>query len=164
MARVPWGSILVSWRRFILFLATFGGAGYLPGMPGTWGSLAALPLWWVMQRYLSTRGYAFVWLALLAVSLWAAGEAWNILGNSDHPTIVLDEVMGLLVALAWVPPKWPWVALGFVLFRGFDILKPFPLKHLEQLPGGFGVVMDDVAAGAAARLVLAVILAMRGGS
>ncbi len=151
------------WRRLILILATCGGVGYLPGMPGTWGSLAALPLWWLMQRHLSARGYALAWLALLAVSLWAAGEAWNLLGKADHPAIVLDEVMGLLLALAFVPPKWPWVALGFVLFRVFDILKPFPLKHLEQLPGGFGVVMDDVAAGAAARVVLGVMMVVGGG-
>jgi len=85
------------------------------------------------------------------------------LGASDHPTIVLDEVMGLLTALAWVPLKWPWVIWGFVLFRAFDIIKPFPLKSLEQLPGGFGVVMDDVAAGAAARAVLAVLMAVKGG-
>ena len=148
-------------RRFILFLATFGGAGYLPAMPGTWGSLAALPLWWVLQR-LGPWGYGAACLALLAVSLWAAGEAWNILGAVDHPAIVLDEVMGLLVALAWVPPKWPWVALGFALFRAFDIIKPFPLKYLEQLPGGFGVVMDDVAAGAAARVVVGLVMMIGG--
>ncbi len=139
----------------ILILATFGGAGYLPGMPGTWGSLAALPLWWVLQRHLGGWGYFVAWPALLTVSLWAAGEAWNLLGESDHPAIVLDEVMGLLTALAWVPPKWPWVAAGFGLFRIFDILKPFPLRYLERLPGGFGVVMDDVAAGVLARVVLA---------
>lgn len=151
------------WQRITLFLATFGGIGYLPAMPGTWGSLAALPLWWVMQHLLGPRGYALAWLGLLAVSLWAAGAAWDTLGEVDHPAIVLDEVMGLLAALAWVPPKWPWVILGFALFRVFDIAKPYPLKLLEQLPGGFGVVMDDVAAGAAARVVLAVLLAISGG-
>ncbi len=151
------------WQRFTLFLATFGGIGYLPGMPGTWGSLAALPLWWAMQRCLSPWRYALAWLALLAVSLWAAGEAWNTLGEADHPAIVLDEVMGLLVALAWVPPKWPWVVLGFALFRVFDIAKPFPLKLLEQLPGGLGVVIDDVAAGAAARVVLGLLMMVGGG-
>jgi phosphatidylglycerophosphatase A len=145
-------------RQVILFLATMGGAGYLPGMPGTWGSLAALPVWWLMQRHLSPWGYLFAWLGLLAVSLWVAGEAWSMLGQSDHPTIVLDEAMGLFIALAWVPPKWLWVLLGFILFRMFDILKPFPLKHLEQLPGGFGVVMDDVAAGAAARVILGLFM------
>jgi phosphatidylglycerophosphatase A len=150
-------------RRFILFLATMGGAGYLPGMPGTWGSLAALPVWWLLQRHLTPRAYIFAWLALLAVSLWVAGDAWNMLGETDHPTIVLDEAMGLLIALAWVPPKWPWVFLGFTLFRVFDILKPYPLKYLEQLPGGFGVVMDDVAAGLAARVILGLLMLFGGG-
>jgi phosphatidylglycerophosphatase A len=149
-------------RRAVLILATFGGVGYLPGMPGTWGSLAALLPWWVMQRHLSSRGYLIAWLALLALSLWAAGEAWNLLGERDHPAIVLDEVMGLLAALAWVPPKWPWVACGFCLFRFLDIWKPFPLKHLERLPGGFGVVMDDVAAGVLARTGLAVVMFLGG--
>lgn len=151
-------------RRLILWLATFGGVGYLPGMPGTWGSLAALPLWWVMQDFLGPRGYFIAWLALLALSLWAAGEAWHLLGEADHPAIVLDEVMGLLAALAWVPPKWLWVALGFAMFRLFDILKPFPLKYLEQLPGGFGVVLDDVAAGALARVALAGAMFWWGGT
>lgn len=150
-------------RWLILALATCGGVGYLPGMPGTWGSLAALPLWWGLQ-HLGFWGYGIAWLALLAVSLWAAGEAWNLLGEADHPTIVLDEVMGMLTAVAWMPPRWQWVVLGFVLFRALDILKPFPLKYLEQLPGGFGVVMDDVAAGAVARLILAVLMmAWKGG-
>jgi phosphatidylglycerophosphatase A len=135
-----------------------GGAGHLPGMPGTWGSLAALPLWWLLQRLLSPWGYLGAWLVLLAMSLWVAGEAWSMLGESDHPAIVLDEAMGLLLALAWVPPKWPWVLLGFSLFRIFDIVKPYPLKYLEELPGGFGVVMDDVAAGLAARLVLGLFM------
>jgi phosphatidylglycerophosphatase A len=135
-----------------------GGAGHLPGMPGTWGSLAALPLWWLLQRLLGPWGYLGAWLVLLAMSLWVAGEAWSMLGESDHPAIVLDEAMGLLLALAWVPPKWPWVLLGFSLFRIFDIVKPYPLKYLEELPGGFGVVMDDVAAGLAARLVLGLFM------
>lgn len=146
-----------------MFLATMGGAGYLPGMPGTWGSLAALPVWWLLQRSFSPWGYLGAWLSLLAVSLWAAGQAWDMLGESDHPAIVLDEALGLLIALAWVPPKWSWVLLGFTLFRIFDIMKPFPLKYLEQLPGGWGVVMDDVAAGLAARVVLGLFMWLGGG-
>ena len=150
-------------RRVALFLATLGGVGYLPLAPGTWGSLAALPLWWVL-RHLGATGYLLAWLGVFLVSLWAAGSAWTILGKTDHPAIVLDEAVGMLVALAGAPPRWQWVFLGFVLFRAFDILKPFPIKYLEGLPGGLGVVMDDVAAGVMAWVVLRVALWLSGGA
>jgi len=149
-------------RRLALALATGGGVGYLPGMPGTWGSLlVGLPLWWLLSR-LGPWGYGLAWLVLLGVGLWAADRAWQLLGEADHPAIVIDEVAGLLAALAWAPARWPWVAGAFIAFRALDILKPFPLKHLERLPGGLGVVLDDVAAGVLARLLLALAMALGG--
>ena len=141
-------------RRLILALATCGGVGYLPGMPGTWGSLlVGLPLWWLLS-HLGPWGYGLVWLVLLGAGIWAADRAWQLLGAADHPAIVIDEVAGLLAALAWAPPRWPWIACAFIVFRALDILKPFPLRYLERLPGGFGVVLDDVAAGVMTRLAL----------
>jgi phosphatidylglycerophosphatase A len=131
-------------------------------MPGTWGSLlVGVPLWWLLS-HLGPWGYGLAWLVLLAAAIWAAGRAGPWLGAADHPAIVIDEVAGLLAALAGVPRQWPWVACGFLVFRALDILKPFPLRHLERLPGGFGVVLDDVAAGIAARLLLALALALGG--
>ncbi|MFZ5452781.1 MAG: phosphatidylglycerophosphatase A [Thermodesulfobacteriota bacterium] len=154
-----------SWRsrrQLILAAATWGGVGYLPGMPGTWGSLAALPLWWLLTC-LGFWGYGLALAALAAVSIPITGWAQDFLGH-DHPAIVLDEVVGLLAALAWVPCQWSWVVIGFVLFRLFDIWKPLPVKYCEGLPGGWGVTLDDLAAGVLARGVLAVIMIFLGGS
>ena len=107
---------------------------------------------------------------MLGLAAVVCGEAEIRLRRADPGEVILDEFLAmplcflgwrLLAGQGW--PVWGVLLAGFALFRAFDILKPFPLKHLEQLPGGFGVVMDDVAAGAAARIVLAVLLAIRGG-
>lgn len=140
-------------RRVILAVATWGGVGYLPGMPGTWGTLAALPLWWLLAQS-GPWGYGLGVAALLALALWAAGPAQEYLGRVDHPAIVVDEVVGLLITLAGVPFKWQLILIGFILFRLFDIWKPFPVKYCERLPGGWGVTLDDLAAGLLARGVL----------
>jgi phosphatidylglycerophosphatase A len=147
-------------RRLTLALATWGGVGHLPWMPGTWGALAALPLWWLLQ-HLGSWGYGLVLVMLTAVSIKITGLAQEYLGP-DHPSIVLDEVVGLLAALAWVPLAWPWVLIGFSLFRMLDIGKPFPIKYCEGLPGGWGVTLDDVAAGLLARGVLAMMMIIFG--
>lgn len=148
-------------KQLVLGLATCGGVGYLPAMPGTWGSLAGLPLWWLLS-HLGFWGYALACLVLMAVSVWASGVAQEYLGP-DHPAIVLDEIMGLLIALAGVPFRWQWLIIGFALFRLLDILKPFPIKYGEKLPGGWGVVMDDVAAGLMTRAALGVVMVFGGG-
>lgn len=140
-----------------LWLATWFGAGYLPLMPGTWGALAALPLWWLLQHLrLPVYGFLVLVLLLLAVVVSATG-----VGHFQHPdpgAVVIDEVVGQLIALAGCPPSWGPVLAGFGLFRFFDILKPFPGRWLEaNLPGGWGIVMDDVAAGFYAWLTLTVI-------
>jgi phosphatidylglycerophosphatase A len=149
-------------RRLILAAATWGGVGYLPGMPGTWGTLAALPLWWLLT-HLGAWGYGLALAALAALSIRITGLAQEYLGP-DHPAIVLDEVVGLLAALAWAPPHWPWVLIGFALFRLLDIWKPFPVNYCEGLPGGWGVTLDDLAAGLMARGVLELMIMMGGGS
>lgn len=132
-------------------VATLGGVGRLPLAPGTWGSLAVLPL----GALLATRGwpvFLLVWLALTGLGLLAAGEAASALGRRDHPAIVIDEAAGQLLALAGLPVAWHTLALGFVLFRVLDILKPWPLRLLERLPGSWGIMADDLAAGALAGL------------
>jgi len=129
-------------------------------MPGTWGALSALPLWWLLQ-HLGALGYGLVLVLLTAVSIWITGLAQEYLGH-DHPSIVLDEVVGLLAALAWAPFRWQWVLMGFALFRLFDIWKPFPIKYCERLPGGWGVTLDDVAAGAMARLLMQIMIVFGG--
>jgi len=132
-------------------VATLGGVGRLPVAPGTWGSLAVLPLWWLL-RPRGPVAYGLLVLALTLAGLWSAGSAAQLLGRRDHPAVVIDEAAGQLVALALLPPTWPAGLLGFLLFRVLDILKPWPLKALEHLPGGWGVMADDLAAGALAGL------------
>jgi phosphatidylglycerophosphatase A len=149
-------------NRLILALATWGGVGYLPGAPGTWGTAAALPLWWLLT-HLGPFGYALALAVLLAASVMVAGPAQVLLGRPDHPAIVIDEVVGLLVALAGVPVNWTAVLVGFVAFRAFDILKPWPISRLNRGKSGLAVVLDDVAAGVLARLVLAVFIGVVGG-
>lgn len=142
-------------------VATLGGVGWLPFAPGTWGSLAVLPLWW----FIRPRGlgvYSLLVLALTLAGLWSAGSAAETLGRRDHPAIVIDEAAGQLLALAWLAPSWPAGLLGFLLFRVLDILKPWPLKALEHLPGGFGVMADDLAAGLLAGLAARLLLGLGG--
>jgi phosphatidylglycerophosphatase A len=148
--------------RLVLALATWGGAGYLPAAPGTWGAAAALPLWWLVA-HLGAVGYASAFAVLLAVSVAVAGPAQRLLGRVDHPAIVIDEVAGLLLALAGAPLTWTWALTGLALFRALDILKPWPIRWLSQGEGGLEVVIDDVAAGVMARLFLEIIMVMVGG-
>jgi phosphatidylglycerophosphatase A len=148
--------------RLILALATWGGVGYLPGAPGTWGTAAALPLWWLLT-HLGILGYALAVTLLLTVSVVVAGPAQVLLGEHDHPAIVIDEVVGLLITLAGADLSWTWALYGFVAFRAFDILKPWPISQLNRGKSGLAVVLDDVAAGVLARLVLAVVGFFLGG-
>lgn len=140
-------------RRLVLALATWGGAGYLPLMPGTWGTLAALPLWWLLAQ-LGPWGYGLGLAGLLGLALWVAGPAQDYLGRQDHPAIVVDEVVGLLITLAGVPLTWQSAALGVLIFRALDILKPFPIRWFSAGSGGLEVVADDVAAGVMGRILL----------
>jgi phosphatidylglycerophosphatase A len=152
------------YRRLILALATWGGVGYLPGMPGTWGTLAALPVWYLLAQT-GSWGYGLGVAALMLLGLGVAGPAQTYLGRTDHPAIVVDEVAGLLITLAGVSPSWPAAALGLVVFRTLDILKPFPIRWFGA--GGHGaleVMADDVAAGVIGRVVVEIIvLIFRGG-
>jgi phosphatidylglycerophosphatase A len=136
--------------------------GYLSGAPGTWGTIAALPLWWVLS-HLGPLGYALALVAFLALAVKVAGPAQVLLGKHDHPAIVIDEVVGLLLSLAGAPLNWFWVLVGFVAFRAFDILKPWPINRLNRGISGLAIVLDDVAAGVMARLVLAVFMSIGGG-
>lgn len=149
-------------KRLVLALATWGGAGYLPVAPGTWGTLAALPLWWGLS-HLGPWGYGLGTTAALLMALWAAGPAQAYLGRADHPAIVIDEVVGLLITLAGVSLTWQHAAAGFIIFRALDILKPPPIPWLTYGDsGGLEVVVDDVLAGVMGRLALELVLVYLG--
>lgn len=145
-------------NKAALALATWFGCGYWPLGPGTAGSLGALAAAWALQRWL---GCAMAWhLALaglfLLPAVWAAGETARLKGVEDPGLVVIDEVLGQWIALAGAGTfSAAEAGAGFVLFRVFDIWKPWPVRAAERLPGGWGIVADDVAAGAYAALALA---------
>jgi phosphatidylglycerophosphatase A len=136
-------------------VATVGGAGYLPVAPGTAGSAIGLLLFWPMAawRWPWQLGAS---LALFLVGALAAARVARRVGQKDPGIVVMDEVVGQWVTLAALPLTPATAALGFVLFRAMDILKPWPARDLEHLPGGWGIMADDVAAGVWAHLLLRV--------
>lgn len=129
------------------FLALGFGSGLAPKAPGTFGSLAAIPLFLLLSP--------LPWLAYLALTLLAivggvyiCARASRDMGVHDHSAIVWDEVAGMLITLFMVPLTWQWLLAGFALFRFFDILKPWPISWCDKhLHGGFGIMIDDVLAG-----------------
>jgi len=134
-------------------MATFFGAGLGRPGPGTWGSVAAV-LVWAAFAWLSRPAAATLFLALIAgivvsvaVGVPAATIAARESGREDPGFVVIDEVAGQWIALLGSPPNWRHALIALVLFRIFDITKPFPARQLERLPGGWGIVFDDVAAG-----------------
>jgi phosphatidylglycerophosphatase A len=132
------------------WLASGGGVGLAPFAAGTFGSIAAL-LPWLLLRELPPLGYAAVVGLVFAVGGWAAQRVIVALRVEDPGFIVIDEFVGLWVALCLVPPGWGWVLVGFGLFRLFDIWKPWPVSWADRrVKGGWGTMLDDVLAGAMA--------------
>ena len=143
-------------------VATFFGAGRLRPGPGTWGSLATAVLWWLLASHLPTVARVPVILLLIVVVV-AIGIPASTLeargcGKKDPSHVVIDEVAGQLVTLIACPIVWRALLVGFILFRVFDILKPPPIRSLERLPEGTGIVVDDLGAGIYGLIVLQVLL------
>ena len=140
--------------RLLMFIATGAGSGYLPKAPGTWGTLVGLLLWWPLAG-LSLTAYLATVAVLFIVGVASAGAAEKILDRGDPGVVVIDEIVGVLLALAAVPLHPVAALAGFALFRLFDIAKPFPVGWVDRhLHGGLGIMLDDVAAGLYALLVL----------
>ena len=142
--------------------ATFFGVGRLRPGPGTWGSLAAVLLWAALAPALSPalRLPTVTALAIVVtlIGIPAATQVSRASGTKDPQFVVIDEVAGQLIALIGAPLRWKTFLAGFLLFRIFDILKPPPVRQLERLPEGAGIVLDDVAAGLFAFAVLQILL------
>lgn len=143
-----------------VILAAWGPCGYAPVAPGTVGTLGAIPLYLALSR-LPPAAYVLATAALTAVAVVAAARAGTYWQVVDASPIVIDEVVGYLVTLMLVPFSWKAVAAGFVLFRIFDVLKPWPASAFDRVKSGFGVVMDDVAAGVWGWLALLALRALR---
>ena len=144
-------------NKVAVALATWFGCGYFPVGPGTAGSLAAVGIAVLLERWLGLQAYWFGILAILLVlpGIWASTVAANLSGRKDPGMVVVDEVIGQWITLSGATVlNWKSLAAAFVLFRALDIWKPAPARHLESLPGGTGIVMDDVMAGIYGALVL----------
>jgi len=135
--------------RLAAFIATAGGAGFLPKAPGTAGSAVGVFLYLLMDVTGVGAYFLHAILFLFFAGILAAQRVETFWGH-DSQRIVIDEVVGQMIAFSWVGMthlSWVSVITGFALFRVFDIVKPFPVRHLERLPGGAGVIADDVGAG-----------------
>lgn len=132
-----------------IHMLAFGlGSGLSPKAPGTMGTIAALPIYWWLLADLSTLWLSVVILVTFVVGVYAAHKTSEDLGVHDHGGIVIDEWLGMWITMLMVPKDWVWLAVGFALFRFFDILKPWPIKWLDtHVHGGFGIMIDDVLAG-----------------
>jgi len=143
--------------RLALLLATWGGVGWFPVAPGTAGAVAAALAAWLLVDYAGTPPWALAPLAaaLFAPAAWAASETERNSKAHDPGYVVVDEVVGQWIALSLARPgRWEDWLIAVVLFRLFDIAKPPPIRTLERLPGGWGVVADDAAAGLCAMMIL----------
>jgi len=137
-------------------MASGFGAGYSPIAPGTFGTLVAIPIYLVLSR-IPFPIYELTLLTFFFLSSWISDRAQNYWGRKDHPRIVIDEILGFLVTMLWVPKTALLIILGFFLFRFFDILKPPPIRLMEKARGGYGVVLDDVLAGIYSNIILQII-------
>jgi len=140
--------------RLIMFLATGFGTGNLPKAPGTWGTLVALPIHFLLIRT-TPNHYAMIMAALIIFGVLISGSAEKILDKADPGCVVIDEIAGMLITLIGAPLNWKTIIVGFALFRFFDILKPFPVNIADQrFHGGIGIMLDDIIAGLYAMIIL----------
>jgi phosphatidylglycerophosphatase A len=144
--------------RLGLIVATFGYLGFFPIAPGTAGSLAALVLYAIVRWVNHPVFDAAVIAAVFGAGVWAASRAEEILGVEDPGPVVIDEVLGMLMTLAWMPLSLTGVITGFLLFRILDVVKPFPAGRLEHAPRGWGIMLDDAMAGVYGQLALRVCM------
>lgn len=142
----------------ILFLAFGFGFGLAKKAPGTFGTLAAVPLYLLIAQS-GNLIYSLITIVVTIAGIWICGQAAVKLGEHDFGGIVWDEIAGYLITMWFIPFSWKATIIGFILFRFFDILKPWPIKLADRkVKGGFGIMLDDVLAGVSANIVLRLIL------
>jgi phosphatidylglycerophosphatase A len=141
-----------------LAIATLGGVGKAPVASGTFGTLATVPIYLLLAWPGSVALYLAATIVATGMSIWACAACEDRFGGKDPSEAVADEMSGFLVTMAFVPLSAVTLAAGFFLFRLTDVIKPFPARALERLPGGWGIVADDVVAGVYANLLLWVFL------
>lgn len=142
------------WQDPVYFIAFGFGSGLMPAAPGTWGTVAAIPVYLLMM-HMHWSVYLFITLLFLGLGVWVSDKVSQDLGVHDYKGIVWDEVVGYLLTMFLAPQGLLWIVLGFVLFRIFDIWKPQPIRMVDiKVKGGLGIMLDDVAAAVPAWLIL----------
>ena len=148
-------------KKIILAIGTGLGVGYFPFFPGTVGSLWGVLIYLLVGLFtISIWWHLSIAIGVILLGVWVSKKCEKILGKKDHPSIVIDEIAGFLVCMIGIPFSPIFLILGFVLFRLFDIVKPFHIDKLQNLPGGWGIVTDDLAAGLLANLFLRALISM----
>ena len=143
-----------NWFNPIHLLALGFGSGAAPKAPGTCGTLVAVLIYWPLSQ-LSPEHYLLMLLVTSVMGIYICGQTARDLGVHDHGSIVWDEFVGFWITMFAAPVGWVWVVVGFVLFRFFDIIKPWPISWIDKkITGGFGIMLDDVIAGVMAAVVL----------
>ena len=145
--------------RLGLFVATCGYLGYVPVAPGTFGSAAGLLVFAVIRWSGSTALELAVIVLVLAVGVWSASVAEKHFGGVDPAPVILDEVAGMLITLALIPVNVPGAIVGFLVFRFFDVVKPWPANRLEALHGGLGIMADDAMAAVYGNITMRLLVA-----
>ncbi|MGB1309784.1 MAG: phosphatidylglycerophosphatase A [Leucothrix sp.] len=144
-------------RSPVHFLAFGFGSGLSPIAPGTVGTLVAV-LCYLFLQSLDLQSYSLITLAVCLAGVWICGKSSEMLGVHDHGGIVWDEFAGYLITMIAAPPGWIWIVVGFILFRLFDIFKPWPIQWAdEHVEGGLGIMLDDILAGLASFAVLQIL-------
>ncbi len=150
------------WRNPVHFLAFGLGSGAAPIAPGTFGTLAAVIPWFWLQS-LSLPGYLLVVVLAALAGIWLCGRTARDIGVHDHGGIVWDEFVGFWITMIAAPPGWGWLLVGFLLFRLFDILKPWPIRWADtRVSGGLGIMLDDILAGVYALALLQLLARWHG--
>jgi phosphatidylglycerophosphatase A len=145
-------------RRLGLFIATVGYIGYAPIAPGTFGSAAGLAVYYLVRASGSLTVEVAAIVILFLVGIWSGTEAEHHFGGIDPAPVVMDEVVGMLITLAFIKVNWIGALVGFLVFRVLDVFKPWPAAKFESLPGGLGVMADDGMAAIYGNLVMQVLV------
>ena len=149
-------------RRFLVkLLTTFFGTGYFPIAPGSAGSLAAAAIIWFLIPNNSIH-YIIIIFILIPIVAWLCGHGKDFWGKTDARKIVIDEALGMAITYIWIPKKIPLFLIGFLLFRLYDIVKIPPASRAEKIPGGWGVLLDDVISGIYANIGLWILILLTG--
>jgi phosphatidylglycerophosphatase A len=142
------------------FLALGFGSGLMPWLPGTFGTVAAVPVYLLLAP-LAWPYYLGITALMFVAGVFLCEKTARDAGVHDHPAIVWDEIVGFLVTMFAVPQGWPWVLAGFLLFRLFDMVKPWPISLLDRyVKGGFGIMIDDVVAGVFSLLIMQLLVVL----